>query len=96
MSSIDSPASSLFSIASSAVTPSIMQLHRSTSLLPNRSELEMSKVPSNSESTPPAPRGYSPYFLQIATKSGRAPTSGSLIIIDARMPVPRLDGHVRM
>ena len=78
-------------------TPSMTSCTSSTSDLPSRSKLEMSKtLPVAAVSTPPVPRFCSLKFSRIFGNQLFWLSSGSFICTPARSPVPRLDGQVKM
>mmetsp|Transcript_149673 Transcript_149673/g.363523 ORF Transcript_149673/g.363523 Transcript_149673/m.363523 type:complete len:202 (+) Transcript_149673:200-805(+) len=93
-----SPASSFCSISMILPMPSIIVCTSSTSLYPMRALFEMSYLPPTAaECSPEEPRGCRRSAAQIfSNRSMFSASFGTLIITEARRPVPRFDGHVPM
>merc|ERR1712107_506761 len=87
--------SKCFSHSINFATPSIISFTNVTSSLPMRSTLDTSRMPSSlaAEANPPDPRACRWRSAHQSLKFGCFDASGILIIMDARKPVPQLDGH---
>mmetsp|Transcript_31910 Transcript_31910/g.81189 ORF Transcript_31910/g.81189 Transcript_31910/m.81189 type:complete len:205 (-) Transcript_31910:2233-2847(-) len=87
---------SFSSMAMILVMPSIIFCTSWTSVKPMRCLLLMSHLaPTAAECSPEDPRGWRSNSLQISSSMwGSLLSSGSLIMTEARSPVPRLEGQV--
>merc|ERR1712176_555536 len=87
------PCSNSFSHLIKSATPLIISLTKVTSSFPMRSIFEMFTSSSTSDAKPPKPRACKFRSAHHFLKLGCFDASGILSIIDARRPVPKLDGQ---